>query len=104
MIQDQKVFLTQKFVEGHVIKVGMDYKSSAFLLNLHSCIIKEQLAYETISNAQSAQPASSCFVETRGLIGVKFEEVPVLAHSTLQKQSEGDLFPCSVAVFHMTSE
>lgn len=104
MIQGQKVFLTQKFTEGHVIKVGMDYKSSAFLLNLHSCIIKEQLAYETTSNAQSAWPASLCFVETRGLTGVKFEEVPVLAWSILQKQSEGDLFPQSVVVFHMTSE
>lgn len=98
------MFLTQKFVEGHVIKIGMDYKSSAFLLNLHSYIIREHLAYERISNAQSTWPAFLGFVETRPLIGVKSEEVPVLACSILQKQSEGDLFPRSVVGFRMTSE
>lgn len=57
-----------------------------------------------ITNAESALPASSCFVETQDLIGVKFEEVPALACSTLQKQSEGDLFLQSIVIFHMTSE
>lgn len=51
LIQGQKVFLAQKFTEGHIIKIGRDYKSSAFLLHLHSSIIKEQLAYEAIGNA-----------------------------------------------------
>lgn len=44
-------------------KVGMDNKSLAFLLNLNSCILKEQLQYETVSNAQGAWPASLCFIK-----------------------------------------
>lgn len=97
LIWGQKVSLTQKFVKGHGIQ-------KLSLPPLHSCIIKNHLCLKQQSAMHGVLSHPLCYVETKGLIGAKFEEVPVLACSTLQQQSEGDLLPRSVLVFHMTSE